>query len=73
MRKRIELILPTKMKHGNQQEIVSSKSKTEKIYKTEIKPKEQLGKTKNNVKTECHDRQRKTSTNTKIISKKQKK
>ena len=69
MRERTELILPTKMKHGNQQKIVSSKSKVERIHKVGIEPKEQLGKTKNKVKTECHDRQRKTSTNTRIISK----
>ena len=73
MRERTELILPTKMKHGNQQEIILSESKAEKIHKTGIKPKEQLGKTKNKVKTECHDRQRKTLTNTRIISKKQEK
>ena len=40
MRKRTELILPTKMKHGNQQKIVLSKSKVERIHKTGIKPKE---------------------------------
>ena len=61
------------MKHGNQQKIVSSESKAEKIHKTGIEPKKQLDKTKNKVKTECHDRQRKTSTNTKIIFKKQEK
>ena len=71
MRERTELILPTKMKHGNHQEIILSKSKAERIHKTGIEPKEQLGKTKNKVKTKCHDRQRKTSTNTRIIFKKQ--
>ena len=70
MRERTELILPTKMKHGNQQEIISSESKVERIHKTEIEPKEQLNKTKNKIKTECYDRQRKTSTNTRITSKK---
>ena len=50
MRERTELILPTKMKHGNQQEIVSSESKAERIHKTGIEPKEQLGKTKTESK-----------------------
>ena len=70
MRERTELILPTKMKHRNQQKIISSESKAEKIHKKEIEPKEQLSKTKNKVKIECHNRQRKTSTNTRIIFKK---
>ena len=58
------------MKHGNHQEIILSKSKAERIHKTGIELKEQLDKTKNKVKTECYDRQRKTLTNTRIISKK---
>ena len=50
MRERTELILPTKMKHGNQQEIILSESKAERIHKTGIKPKEQLGKIKTELK-----------------------
>ena len=50
MKKRTKLILPTKMKHRNQQEIISSESKAEKIHKTEIEPKEQLGKIKTESK-----------------------
>ena len=38
------------MKHGNQQKIVSSESKVEKIHKTGIEPKEQLSKTKTESK-----------------------
>ena len=50
MRERTELILPTKMKHGNQQENILSKSKAEGIHKTGIEPKEQLDKTKTESK-----------------------
>ena len=55
MRERTELILPTKMKHGNQQEIISSESKAERIHKTGIEPKnswaKQRTKSKQSVRT----------------------
>ena len=46
MRERTELILPTKMKHGNQQEIILSESKAERIYKNRNRTKRTVGQNK---------------------------
>ena len=73
MRERIELIYQQKWSMEINKKLSQANQRQRESIETKIEPKEQLDKTKNKVKMECHDRQRKTSTNTRIISKKQEK